>query len=166
MGDREKQSGQIRRQCAALPFRSVADSGVQVLLVTSRGTGRWIIPKGWPIALEAPYASAAREALEEAGVVGKVGLESIGTYFYEKQLAGGAAVICEVLVFPLEVMRQQDDWPEREERRFQWFSPGDAANAVREPDLREIILSIGSFRSVRSAAGTHVMRRAGTKRLI
>jgi 8-oxo-dGTP pyrophosphatase MutT (NUDIX family) len=147
MGDREKKSDQIRRQCAALPFRSETDCGVQVMLVTSRDTGRWIIPKGWPIALESPHASAEREAFEEAGVVGIVGRNSIGTYLYEKRLTGGRVVICEVLVFPLEVERQQDDWPEREERRFQWFSPDDAANAVREPALRDIILNIRSLLS-------------------
>ena len=119
------------------------------MLVTSRDTGRWIIPKGWPTAQEAPHASAEREALEEAGVVGTVGRDSIGTYVYEKRLAGGSVVICEVLVFPLEVERQQEDWPEKDERRFQWFSPDDAANAVREPALREIILNISSFRGCR-----------------
>jgi 8-oxo-dGTP pyrophosphatase MutT (NUDIX family) len=145
MGDRGKKIDQIRRQCAALPFRSGADSGVQVMLLTSRDTGRWVIPKGWPNAREAPHASAEREALEEAGLVGTVGRDSIGTYLYEKRLAGGAVVICEVLVFPLEVERQQDDWPEKEERQFQWFSPDDAANAVREPALRDIILNIRGF---------------------
>jgi 8-oxo-dGTP pyrophosphatase MutT (NUDIX family) len=149
MGSRGKKTDQIRRQCAALPFRNGADSGVQIMLVTSRDTGRWVIPKGWPNAREAPHASAEREALEEAGVVGTVGRDSIGTYLYEKRLAGGALVICEVLVFLLEVERQQEDWPEKEERQFQWFSPDDAANAVREPALRDIILNIRSFQGCR-----------------
>jgi 8-oxo-dGTP pyrophosphatase MutT (NUDIX family) len=118
---------------------------MQVMLVTSRDTGRWIIPKGWPTAREAPHASAEREALEEAGVVGTVGRDSIGTYRYLKRLGSGTVVICEVLVFPLEVTRQQDDWPEKEERAFQWFSPRDAADAVQEPALREIILNFRSF---------------------
>jgi 8-oxo-dGTP pyrophosphatase MutT (NUDIX family) len=119
------------------------------MLVTSRDTRRWIIPKGWPIVLEAPHASAEREAHEEAGVVGTVGRDSIGAYLYEKRLASGIVVICEVLVFPLEVMHQEDDWPEKAERTFQWFSPDDAANAVREPGLREIILNVRSFRDCR-----------------
>jgi 8-oxo-dGTP pyrophosphatase MutT (NUDIX family) len=68
--------------------------------VTSRDTGRWVIPKGWPIAGEAPHASAAREALEEAGVVGEAGKDSIGTFTYAKRLSNGAIVICEVQVFP------------------------------------------------------------------
>ncbi|MBO0755800.1 MAG: NUDIX hydrolase [Bradyrhizobiaceae bacterium] len=117
------------------------------MLVTSRDTGRWVIPKGWPIGREAPYASAAREALEEAGVVGKTGRDSIGTYTYEKHLANGAFAICEVQVFPLEVERQQKDWPEKEERKVRWFSPGDAAKAVHEEALSDIILGAQELRS-------------------
>src|ERR1700745_921113 len=100
------------------------------MLVTSRDTRRWIIPKGWPIGGKAPHASAAREALEEAGVVGKVGRDSIGTFTYEKRLANGAVVICEVQVFLLEVKRQRTDWPEKEEREVRWFSLSEAAKAV------------------------------------
>ena len=109
------------------------------MLVTSRETGRWIIPKGWPKKRKAPYASAAREALEEAGVVGEVGKDPIGSYSYKKRLRSGAIVACEVQVFPLEVKRQQKRWPEKREREFHWFSPADAAKAVQEPVLRNII---------------------------
>ena len=83
------------------------------MLVTSRETGRWIIPKGWPKKRKTPYASAAREALEEAGVVGKVGKDPIGSYSYKKRLKNGAVVACDVQVFPLKVKRQQTSWPER-----------------------------------------------------
>jgi 8-oxo-dGTP pyrophosphatase MutT (NUDIX family) len=134
----------ISIQYAALPFRRNADSGVEVMLVTSRDTGRWVIPKGWPIGRKAPYASAAREALEEAGAVGKVDRDSIGTYTYEKRLANGAIVIC-VQVFILEVKRQRQDWPEKEEREVRWFSPNEAAKAVQEAALSDIILSIRGF---------------------
>jgi len=144
MGDLAKKSNEVFRQCAALPFRS-SDSGTEVMLVTSRRTRRWIIPKGSPIAPELPHASAGREAFEEAGLVGTVGRNSIGTYFYQQRLRGGPAVTYEVLVFPLEVVRQENDWLEREERELRWFSPDDAANAVQEPALREIILNIRSL---------------------
>ena len=60
------------------------------MLVTSRGTGRWIIPKGWPMKRKAPHAAAAREALEEAGVVGEVQSSPLGSYSYEKRLKKGA----------------------------------------------------------------------------
>jgi ADP-ribose pyrophosphatase YjhB (NUDIX family) len=109
------------------------------MLITSRETGRWIIPKGWPKKRQAPHLSAAREALEEAGVVGEISRDSIGSYSYRKRLRNGAVVACEVRVFSLEVKRQQKKWPEKRERAFQWFSPTDAAKVVQEPVLREII---------------------------
>ena len=128
-----------RVQYAALPYRRGAHSRTQVMLVTSRETGRWIIPKGWPKKRKAPHASAAREALEEAGVVGEVGRDPIGSYSYKKRLKSGAVVACEVQVFPLEVKHQQKTWAEKGERELRWFSPTNAARAVQEPVLREII---------------------------
>jgi len=128
-----------RVQYAALPYRRRAHSRTQVMLVTSRETGRWIIPKGWPKKRTAPYASAAREALEEAGVVGEIGRDPIGSYSYKKRLKSGAVVACEVHVFPLEVKNQQKKWLEKGEREFHWFSSTDAANAVQEPVLSDII---------------------------
>jgi 8-oxo-dGTP pyrophosphatase MutT (NUDIX family) len=142
-----KKSAAERIQYAALPFRRSAGSQVEVMLVTSRETGRWVIPKGWPIRRKAPHASAAREALEEAGVGGAVGREPIGTYSYEKRMSKGAVVVCEVHVFPLEVRRQMTGWPEREERTCRWFLPAEAAKAVQEPDLGNIILTIAAFSS-------------------
>jgi 8-oxo-dGTP pyrophosphatase MutT (NUDIX family) len=127
-------------QYAALPFRRRVDTGrTEVMLVTSLRTGRWIIPKGWPMKQEAPHAASAREALEEAGIVGEVGTRPIGSYTYQKQLKQGAFVACEVHVFPLEVKRQQRTWPEKSKRQVQWFSSADAAAAVQEPALSEII---------------------------
>ncbi len=128
-----------RVQYAALPFKGGARSRTQVMLVTSRDTGRWIIPKGWPKKRKAPYAPAAREALEEAGVIGQIGRDPIGSYSYKKRLRSGAVVACEVQVFPLEVKHQRKTWPEKGERELHWFSPTDAAKAVQEPVLREII---------------------------
>jgi 8-oxo-dGTP pyrophosphatase MutT (NUDIX family) len=140
-----KESVARRIQYAALPFRRNADAGVEVMLVTSRDTRRWVIPKGWPIGRKAPHASAAREALEEAGVLGKAGRDSIGTYTYEKRLGNGTLVRCEVQVFPLEVKRQRKDWPEKEEREVRWLSPNEAAKAVQETALSDIILSMRGF---------------------
>jgi 8-oxo-dGTP pyrophosphatase MutT (NUDIX family) len=140
-----KKSAARRIQYAALPFRRNADSGVDVMLVTSRDSGRWVIPKGWPIEGKAPHASAAREALEEAGVVGKAGRDSVGAFTYEKRLSKGAIVICEVQVFLLEVKHQRTDWPEKEEREVRWFSLNEAAKAVQEAGLSDIILGIPGF---------------------
>jgi len=112
------------------------------MLVTSRETGRWIIPKGWPKSRKAPYACAAREAREEAGVVGKVGRSSIGSYSYQKRLKRGKVVVCQVDVFPLEVKRLEKSWPEKGEREIQWFSPKAAAETVSEPVLSDIIRNL------------------------
>src|SRR5437868_11388014 len=104
----------VLRQVAALPFRH-QDGRAEVLLVTSRETRRWVIPKGWPMKGRKPHASAAREALEEAGLIGKVGKTPIGTYRYDKRLKGGEATPCAVEVFPLEVKSQRKHWPEQKQ---------------------------------------------------
>jgi 8-oxo-dGTP pyrophosphatase MutT (NUDIX family) len=109
------------------------------MLVTSRETGRWIIPKGWPQKRRTPFISAAREAREEAGVVGKIAQRPIGSYSYRKRLKSGALVDCEVRVFPLNVEHQQSRWPEKQQREVRWFSPTEASKVVREPALSNII---------------------------
>jgi 8-oxo-dGTP pyrophosphatase MutT (NUDIX family) len=109
------------------------------MLVTSRETRRWIIPKGWPQKGKAPCDSAAREAFEEAGVVGVVGKRSLGSYPYQKRLKNGVIEVCEVHVFPLKVRRQSKEWPEQEQRDVRWLSAREAAETVKEPMLGEII---------------------------
>lgn len=126
-------------QYAALPFRRRADATVEVMLITSRDTGRWLIPKGWPEPGLAPHESAAREAREEGGLVGRIGEAAIGRYHYDKRLPDGSAVHCAVEVFTLEVGRQLKSWPERDERHTRWFAVAEAAEAVQEAELREII---------------------------
>src|ERR1700740_3621067 len=101
-----------RVQYGALPYRLAAGSRPQFMLVTSRETRRWIIPKGWPKKGKSPRRSAAREAFEEAGVIGAIGKRSLGSFSYEKRLSSGAVVTCEVRVFPLQVKRQNKEWPE------------------------------------------------------
>jgi 8-oxo-dGTP pyrophosphatase MutT (NUDIX family) len=109
------------------------------MLITSRGTRRWVIPKGWPQKGKAPHHSAAREAFEEAGVVGAVSRRSVGSFKYEKRLKDGRLVLCEVEVFPLKVRRQTKQWPERRQRQVKWLSAKQAAEAVLEPGLSAII---------------------------
>jgi 8-oxo-dGTP pyrophosphatase MutT (NUDIX family) len=137
-----KEPLEARVQYAALPFRRLAGAGMEVMLITSRRTSRWIIPKGWPMRRKAPHVAAAREALEEAGVIGRIGTSTIGSYSYEKRLKRGQVVLCEVLVFPLEVKRQRRDWPEKGKRRVQWLSPRKAAAAVKDSVLSSIIRSL------------------------
>jgi 8-oxo-dGTP pyrophosphatase MutT (NUDIX family) len=96
---------------------------------------------------EKPHVAAQREALEEAGVVGPIGKRPIGTFHYLKRLADGAAVVCEVHVYPLAVEGQRRRWPERGERTQAWFTPDEAARRVHEPELstllRGLVLSDG-----------------------
>jgi 8-oxo-dGTP pyrophosphatase MutT (NUDIX family) len=125
------------RQYAALPYRQAGE--LSILLVTSRETGRWVLPKGWPMKGKKPQAAAAREALEEAGVTGQIAKRPVGAYPYAKRLVGGGLVDCVVEVFPLEVQKQLKRWPEQHERITQWFTPLEAANAVHEPELADLI---------------------------
>jgi 8-oxo-dGTP pyrophosphatase MutT (NUDIX family) len=131
-----------RPQYAALPWRRTPD--LEILLVTSRETGRWVIPKGWPMKSKSPRAAAAQEALEEAGVEGEVARAPLGAYDYEKILSPGVSRPCRVTVFALAVKRQRDSWREQGQRRLQWFPWEDAAAAVREPDLAGIIRAFAS----------------------
>ena len=109
------------------------------MLVTSRETRRWIIPKGWPKTGTSPHRSAACEAFEEAGVVGSVGRQPVGSFSYQKRLKNGGSVECELHVFALEVKRQQKEWPEKQERRVKWLSASKAAEKVKHPVLSKII---------------------------
>lgn len=127
-----------RVQAAALPWRE-ADGGVEVMLITSRGTGRWVLPKGWPEGQEQLCQTALREAGEEAGLDGEISRDEAGRYFYGKALPSGLARRCEVHVFPLKVENVAKKWPEKNKRRRRWVSPRDAMALVQESDLREVI---------------------------
>lgn len=131
-------AGSKRVQYAALPYRLTGASGTEVMLVTSRGRQRWIIPKGWPQSGRAPCDSAAREAFEEAGVLGAVERRSVGSFRYKKRLKKGIAV-CYVHVFALNVARQRLQWPEKNHREIKWVSVKEVAEAVRNVRLSEII---------------------------
>ena len=111
----------------------------EVLLVTSRGTGRWIIPKGWPMAGRSLAEAAAQEAWEEAGVRGRISQAEIGRYHYDKEQERGFAVPIEVRVFPLYVDDLDDRFPERGERKRRWFPPHEAAQLVAEAGLKRIL---------------------------
>ena len=124
-------------QYGALPYRRTPN--LEILLVTSRDTGRWVIPKGWPMVRRTRRQTAAREAFEEAGVVGEIKRPALGAYDYWKFLKSGEGLPCRVTVFALEVRRQRARWPEQDQRAAQWFSSEAAAEAVQEPDLANLI---------------------------
>ena len=126
-----------------MPYRFGGEAGIEVLLVTSRETGRWIIPKGWPIKGFKPAETAAREAFEEAGVRGLVSGRSLGRYVYEKWMEDRVASFpCEVQVFPLLVKRQLKKWPEYRQRRVRWLSVPEAAALIDDSDLRKLIFQL------------------------
>ncbi len=128
-----------RTQFAALPFR-IESGNLQILLITSRESRRWVIPKGWPIPGLRPREVAAREALDEAGLVGSIlGKRSIGSYHYSKRLPDNREVFCRVKVFLLSVDRQLEDWLEKGQRDYRWTTPQRAAHMVDERGLAEIL---------------------------
>ncbi len=125
----------VATQVAALCWR-LREGAVEVLLITSRDTGRWIIPKGWPIIGLTAAGSAAREAWEEAGVQGQLLDQPLGQYLYDKIARPAAAQPCAVAVFPLRVETLHNRFPERKQRRRKWFPATEAALLVAETELR------------------------------
>jgi 8-oxo-dGTP pyrophosphatase MutT (NUDIX family) len=133
-------------QYAALPWRQ-AGRRIEILLVTSRETRRWVIPKGWPMKGRAPHEAAAIEALEEAGICGEIHPTAIGSYRYLKRLKGDDAIPSQVIVFPLEVVSHLEHWKEKGQRESRWFPYPKAAALVAEPALKRLIRDFGQERS-------------------
>jgi 8-oxo-dGTP pyrophosphatase MutT (NUDIX family) len=127
-------------QYGALPFGRTGDGSLRIMLITTRGRKRWMIPKGWPIPGLEPHESAAREAFEEAGLIGIIHPQALGSFEYIKRLGTGRRIKCTVEVFPLHVDHQRAHWLERGERTTKWFSAEKAAALVAEPMLKKILL--------------------------
>ncbi|WP_246703469.1 MULTISPECIES: NUDIX hydrolase [unclassified Rhizobium] len=142
--------GRVYEQYAAICYRKEAErDDAEVLVVTSRESGRWVVPKGWPIKGKKPHEVAAIEAYEEAGVRGKVKKKPFGYFTYLKQLADGNRVPCIVGLHLLEVDQMLQDFPERGQRRVEWVSFIEAANRVREPELKGLLIE--AERKIRKA---------------
>lgn len=129
------------RQVAALCYRTAPR--LEILLVTSRETRRWVTPKGWPMKGRSDHAAAAVEAFEEAGVDGVVSEQPLGTFGYDKVLKSTEIRAVTAALYPLQVVILRDDWPERGQRERQWFTPAGAADVVQEPELARLILEFG-----------------------
>lgn len=133
-------------QCGALPYRH-EEGALTVLLVTTRGGQRWMLPKGWPKPFRSSAASAAEEAaeeafeeaFEEAGVRGSIAERDIGMFEHLKLLDGGKSVICDVTVHPLRVQTMLDVWPEEATRERRWLSVAEAMSLVANPSLAALL---------------------------
>ncbi len=130
-------------QSGALPWRLKGRKKAEVLLVTGRRSGCWMIPKGWPMVGKSFADSAAQEAFEEAGIEGKVGQEPIGTFRHVKQHLLFGEMEVDILVHPLAVKRELSDWPEKGERNRKWFAFDVAATRVNSTELGGLILEFG-----------------------
>ena len=126
-----------RLQAAALPYRR--NKELEVLLVSSLDTRRWIVPKGWPMKGRANFETAKREAFEEAGVKGDIAATPAGSFHYDKRRRNGAVWRCMVEVFPLEVKSQSRSWPEKSARKLRWCAWSEAATLVDDEGLGDII---------------------------
>ncbi|MFJ6322201.1 MULTISPECIES: NUDIX hydrolase [unclassified Rhizobium] len=132
----------FRNQYGALCFRYInGGDELEILVVTSRDSGRWILPKGWPMKGKEPYEAAEIEARQEAGVCGKVWRTPIGRYTYLKDLDDGKVVPCMVEMFQLEVNEVKTNFKERGQRRVEWVSPNEAARRVREIELKSLLVN-------------------------
>lgn len=129
-------------QIAALPIRRDKKGDLRVLMVTSRDRGRWIMPKGWLMDGKKPWKAAKIEALEEAGAVGEISDQPIGTYHYVKRIDRKTRLRCHVTVYPMVVEKLKRRWKEKKQRKRHWFSLRKAAKLVEEEELARLLLSL------------------------
>ncbi len=139
-----------RLQAAALPYRQ--GKRLEVLLVSSLDTGRWIVPKGWPMKGRSNFETASREAYEEAGVKGEIASEPAGSFHYNKRKRNGAVWRCLVEVFPMEVKSRSRSWPEKAARKTRWCAWSEAADLVDDTGLGDIIRAFGAEKSAEKTA--------------
>ncbi|RUO99214.1 NUDIX hydrolase [Hyphomicrobium sp.] len=151
-----------QRQVGALPIDIASNGEAYVLLVTSRETKRWVIPKGWPSRKMSDSKAAAREAEQEAGVLGKIERKPIGRYTYRKVLPAGSRMI-EVDVYPLWVRKELKKWSEQSERTRIWATFDQAAKLVREPSLQRLFSKIADDLRNHSADEIAETRDQGSK---
>lgn len=138
---RRIKAGEKVIQIAALPYRFRDNGRIEVLLITSRHGGHFIIPKGWPMEGKSHSETAAEEARQEAGVVGKAGRRAIGKLRHWKRLRGSTIPV-ELIVFPLKVFTQLTTWREKNQRLRKWLSPDHAVGVLGDRRLANIVAQI------------------------
>lgn len=137
--DAEHGAADAAAQCGALCYRVTKSGKLKILMITSRDSGRWLIPKGWPIKRRSMRKVAAQEAFEEAGVKGRIARKPVGSFRYVKGLGGGRNVLCEVEVYPMKVKRLERRFPERGQRERRWVSAKKAMKLASDPELVPLI---------------------------
>lgn len=138
-----EQSSAVPLQSGALAWRPKGKKKAEVLLVTGRRSGRWMIPKGWPMPGKSLADSAAQEAFEEAGIEGTVNPRPIGTFRHVKQHLLLGEIEVDIIVHLFAVSRELPDWPERGERNRKWFALEDAVTRVDSVQLKKLIAQFG-----------------------
>lgn len=136
-GEQPGASG-AKLQSGILPWRR-KDDVFELLLITSRGGNRWIIPKGWPMPRKTLRESACQEAYEEAGVRGEADPKPVGSYITDKTDFLGRTRELEVVVYAMEVREELGDWPEKAVRQRLWCSSDEAVRTVEQASLRTLI---------------------------
>jgi len=135
----------ILNQAGVIAYR-VLDGKVQVLLMTSRDTGRWIIPKGNINGRSTPSKAAEKEAYEEAGVRGAITSSTpLGIYTYSKKLESGKARAATVEVYLLRITERLKKWPEKGERKLSWVTTKEAVDLVEEPGVVPLLQRLMEF---------------------
>jgi 8-oxo-dGTP pyrophosphatase MutT (NUDIX family) len=144
--------GEIARQYGVLPWRLSYDGTLQILLITSLTSRRWIVPKGWPVKGRAPFMSAALEAFEEAGVIGDISPGTLTEYSYDKMLKDGAKLPCLVTLFGFRVRGTLTHWKEGNRRKRRWFDVSEAANLIDDPELANFVLALSDTPEILTAS--------------
>lgn len=137
---RRAKAGQEIEQAAALPYR-FENGSLKIMLITSRGTRRFTLPKGWPMKKRSMADVARIEAQEEAGIEGNVARSTIGHYLYWKRLKR-VFIPVKVRVYPLQVQCEKAQWPEYEQRQRKWLSTEEVGLLVDEPQLMSLIAAL------------------------
>lgn len=149
---RKAKKGRPIRQVAAVPFRIASNGEMQVMLITSRTTRRFIVPKGWPMKGKSEAEAARIEAFEEAGVSGRIIKNRVGSYRYWKRLSA-SFVLVDVNAYLLEVEDEHANWDEAGARQRTWLSPWAAAALIDEPELASLVESLTVPKEHRAAIG-------------
>jgi len=147
------------RQVAALCYRT--SPRLEILLVTSRETRRWVTPKGWPMKNRLDHEAAAREAFEEAGVEGVVAPAPFGVFGYDKTLKSGGVRPVLAALYPLRVEVEHARWPEKSQRARRWYTVAKAASMVQEDDLAALIRAFGAEYAGEAPVRLRLLRAIG-----